>query len=260
VRVRALMFAGALVGVAVAGCTPKAPSKAASSSSVPASSAASSSAQASTTPATSSTPPPEPSSSQAAPTTAQSLYDADSSGIVRIMDDTCDGFSTGTGFLIGPNLIATVGHVVAGADDIRVTDPVLGTTSSAVVLGFASNDQDLALLQIPVAIPGHIFTLSASEPAVGASIVVIGFSKGGPEHISDGLVESVHQHAAVGVEPSVLTLSDLALTNAATNPGDSGGPWLDAAGQVLALTDYVPPAGDQGENGGGGAGAAGPLV
>ncbi len=157
------------------------------------------------------------------------------------MGSTCNGFDTGTGFLIGPNLIATVGHVVAGADDIRVTDPVLGTTSSAVVLGFASKDQDLALLQTPVAIPGHIFTLSTSEPAVGASIVVLGFSEGGPENISDGLVESIHQHATPSDGSTVLTLSDLALTNAATNPGDSGGPWLDPSGQVLALTDNVPP-------------------
>jgi len=249
VRRSALIGVGVLVAVALAGCTSKTSPKAASSTSTPASSAAPTSVPASNAAAVSSSPAPA-SSSEATPTTAQSLYDADSSGIVRIMDTTCDTVGTGTGFLIGPNLIATVGHVVAGADDIRVTDPALGTTSSAVVLGFTSNDQDLALLQTPVAIPGHVFTLSTSEPAIGAPIVVLGFSKMGPDHISDGLVESIHQHAAVGGGPSLLTLSDLALTNAATNPGDSGGPWLDPSGQVLALTDYVPPTGDQGENGG----------
>lgn len=174
------------------------------------------------------------------------------------MAANCDSGDVGTGFLIGPNLIATVGHVVAGADQIRVTDPVLGTTSSAIVLGFTSNDQDLALLQTPVAIPGHVFNLTTTEPAVGASIVVIGFSKGGPEHISDGLVESIHQHTVAGDGSSLLTLSDQALTNAATNPGDSGGPWLDPSGQVLALTDDAP-VGEQGENGGVPAVDAAPL-
>ncbi len=121
------------------------------------------------------------SSSEAALTTAQSLYDADSSGIIRIMDSTCDTVGTGTGFLIGPNLIATVGHVVEGADDIRVTDPALGTTSSAVVLGFAcrriKTSHSFKHLSRS---RGTCSPSSTSEPAVGASIVVLGFSKDGP--------------------------------------------------------------------------------
>jgi serine protease Do len=257
-----LVAVGALAALVLAGCHPG-PTSARSASGSPSSASAPVSRAPASTTGTSSSPVVAPSSSKAAPTptptTVKSLYETVSSGIVRINTNYCDGTGTGTGFLIGPNVVATVGHVVDGADNIRVTDPVLGTTSSAVVLGSTQDHQDLALLQTPVAIPGHVFTLDTTEPAVGTSIVVVGFSKGGSETISDGLVESIHQHAVVGGGSSPLSLSDMALTDAATNPGDSGGPWLEASGQVLALTDYAPLGGEQGGNGGVPAVDAAPL-
>jgi serine protease Do len=251
--------AGALVAVAATAClgghshgtTTSTPSTSSHVLSVPAS-----------TTAPSSKPPTvgaqAPSSPQAPPT-FQSMFDADRSGIVRIDARNCDGGDTGSGFLIGPNLIATVGHVVAGADDIRVTDPVLGTTYSAVVLGSTEDNQDLALLQTPASIPGHVFTLDTTEPAVSASMVVVGFSRAGPEHVSDGLIESIHQRTNVPDGTGTLSLSDQALTSAATNGGDSGGPWLDVSGLVLALTDDGYEGTVEGENGGVPAADAAPL-
>jgi S1-C subfamily serine protease len=42
------------------------------------------------------------------------------SGVIRIEVETCDGSAVGTGVLVGPRLVATVEHVVDGADAITL--------------------------------------------------------------------------------------------------------------------------------------------
>jgi serine protease Do len=187
---------------------------------------------------TASLPPSIPSSSPPPPT-FQSLFADDSSGVVRIDAAACVNGEIGTGFLIAPNLVATVDHVVEDADSIRVTDPSLGITTSGVVLG-AAFDQDVALVETNVPIAGHVFDLDDEEPAIGTDMAAIGFSLGHSLQIAIGNVQAIHDHRVVGDGNAARNMSDQALTSAAVNPGNSGGPWLDISGLVLALDDSGP--------------------
>ena len=84
---------------------------------------------------------PSPTSTAPSPTsTTQSfadLYRNVSRGVVRIRAITCDGGGTGTGFLIAPDLVATVAHVVNESAALKLTigEKGAGGKTSGVVVG-----------------------------------------------------------------------------------------------------------------------------
>ncbi len=198
---------------------------------------------------------PPSSASSSPPPSWSATFDAVSSGVVRIDVANCTEAATGAGFLVAPTLVATVAHVVEGMDSIRVTDPALSVATSASVLGF-SHDHDLALLQLDHPIDGHDFTLTATEPSIGTEIAAIGFPLGRSEQLTIGHITGIHDHRVVGDSSWQATLSDVVLSDAALNPGNSGGPWLTQAGDVVALDESGPPTTDasgsraEGNNGG----------
>ncbi len=64
--------------------------------------------------------------------------------VVGVVVDSCDpGQDTGSGVLVGPGLVLTSAHVVAGAQDIRVVRD--GSYTTAEIVGF-DPDMDLAYL------------------------------------------------------------------------------------------------------------------
>lgn len=189
--------------------------------------------------------PPQPSSTHAAPTWA-SVFRRVSSGVVRIDVENCYEAGTGSGFLIGPDLVATVAHVVEGMGSIRVTAPGLALATSARVIGL-SHAHDLALLRTDVPLPGHVFTLGSRAPEIGTPMAAIGFSLGGGMQLSPGTVTGTHNHRDVGGGGTIYSLSDVVLTDAAVNPGNSGGPWLTPDGKVIALDESGPPYSSDGE-------------
>jgi serine protease Do len=199
------------------------------------------------------TPTARPSAPKAAPPSWATTYSRVSSGVVRI-DDLCSDsgqHETGTGFLIAPNLVATVAHVVNGRGLLHVSSPVSGIATSAHVVGY-SHDNDLALLRTDADLPGHVFRFAKSSPGIGSEMAAIGFPLAQAMQLTIGHITGSHDHRLVGAE---YDLSDVLLSDAAMNPGNSGGPWLTIDGDVLALTESGPPYNDdnqpaQGNNGG----------
>lgn len=180
-------------------------------------------------------PPPTPGSAA----TFSGLYASESSGVVRIDATTCSGGGIGTGFLVAPNLVATVAHVVDGATAIDVTAG--GVATSAQVAGI-DDTRDLALVRTSQVMSGHLFTLAAALPTVGTPVGAIGFPEGGPLSFSQGTVSGLHR--TIQLEGGK-TLTDLIQTDTPLNPGNSGGPLLTLDGQVAGLVD----AGDSGAEG-----------
>lgn len=174
----------------------------------------------------------EPSTTSTTVATFASLYQQDSSGVVRIDATTCGGSGVGTGFLVAPGLVATVAHVVAGAATIGLTAD--GRTSIGHVVGYDPS-VDLALVSADSAFTGHVFGLSNSEPPVGTAVGVIGFPEGGPITFTSGSVSGLHRAITIDGQ----TRSGLLQTDAALNPGNSGGPVLTLDGKVVGLADAV---------------------
>lgn len=186
------------------------------------------------------------------PRTWAAIFNAVSSGVVRIDTSYCDSWATGTGFLVGPHLVATVAHVVEGAGGIRVTSPALGIATSARVIGI-DHDRDLALLTTDATIDGHVFALRRSPARVGEEMIAVGFALAHQMQLTQGNVQGIHDHRHVDPD---YDLSNVVLTDAALNPGNSGGPWIAKDERVIALDESGPPWDDnsearaQGSNGG----------
>ena len=154
------------------------------------------------------------------------------SGVLRLEARECDGLAVGTGFLIAPNLIATVEHVVDGASSITVKrhGVVLG---SARVVG-VDPSRDLALLRTPGPISGHVFQLATRSPALGEAVAAFGFPLGLPLTVTRGSVSGLDRAIPIGG----VTRHRLVQTDAAVNPGNSGGPLLATdTGDVVGLVD-----------------------
>ena len=188
---------------------------------------------ATTNPPAATTSSPAPSAMSTASTqTFPALYSQVSDGVVRIETTACNGGDVGSGFLIAPDLVATVAHVVNGAVSIVIR--ANGTTTTGTVVGI-DTQADLALVQTPTPLTGHIFALGTSQPEVGTDVGAIGYPLAGPESLAKGSVSGLGR--TIDVNNS--SLGGLIQTDAPVNPGNSGGPLLSVDGTVVGLVDAM---------------------
>lgn len=128
-------------------------------------------------------------------------------------------FNTGTAFVIDDDLVVTNDHVVEGASRVRVT-----FSDGAVDCLIASQDYlgDLATLACETGDHPPL-TLNDELPPIGADVTVLGYPGGSLDLIATrGIVSA----------PNV---GGLIRTDAALNPGNSGGPLLDDDGGVVGI-------------------------
>jgi S1-C subfamily serine protease len=144
----------------------------------------------------------------------------------------------GTGIVIGPSVVLTNNHVVAGATDLTVRSIGNGHTFPATVIGF-DRSHDIAVLQLaggglqPANI-GNSDTVRVGEPIV--SLGNAGGVGGTPSAV-EGRVIGLNQSVSASDELTGSTekLNGLIQVDAAIRPGDSGGPIVNAANQVIGM-------------------------
>lgn len=154
------------------------------------------------------------------------------SGVIRIEANGCAGQAVGTGVVIGPRLVATVEHVVAGASTISLKQDGR-IVSSATVIG-EDSARDVALLRTSSAINGYVFSLASRAPQLGDSVAALGFPLGLPLTVTRGSVGGTARTIPI----NGIDRRDLVQTDAAVNPGNSGGPLISTdTGQVVGFVD-----------------------
>ncbi len=160
------------------------------------------------------------------------IFKRDKSGVVRVETVSCDASGTGTGFLLSPTLVATVNHVV---DKAAVIGLIVGTQrASGTVIG-TDPDHDLALIRSDKALDGYQFHFATAAPQVGDQVAVIGFPEGQPMSLTHGDISGLDRSITVDGLPR----TGLVQTDAAVNPGNSGGPMISADGSVVGLVDAL---------------------
>lgn len=141
--------------------------------------------------------------------------------------------SSGTGFIFtGSGLIATNAHVVGAANGITVTFAD-GTSAAGQLLG-ADPAADLAVIRTGRTGLTPVPLGSSATIPVGVSVVALGnaLSLGRSLTASLGIVSALDRSITTS---DGRTYSGLIQTDAAINPGDSGGPLIDSAGQVVGV-------------------------
>ena len=133
----------------------------------------------------------------------------------------------GSGFAVAPNLVITAAHVAAATGAQTVVTSAAGA-QPARVLGMRQDD-DIALLEVGKALPP--LAIAAASPKVGEWIVVVGNPFGAGVSATVGIVS-----AAPGAISATPELARRIQLNAAVNPGNSGGPVVNLAGEVVGAT------------------------
>ncbi len=151
---------------------------------------------------------------------------------MRVNAETCEGTTTGTGFLISPRHVATVEHVVDGASKITL-DRSGNKLGQAKVIGL-DKDRDLALLILSKPVKGHRFTFAGKAPRIGLEVVALGYPLDLPFTANRGTVSGLNRT----IEIEGIKRRALVQTDAPVNHGNSGGPLLSGeTGEVVGLVD-----------------------
>jgi S1-C subfamily serine protease len=171
------------------------------------------------------------------------------SGVVVIETNLAyqGGQAAGTGMVLtSSGEILTNNHVIRGATDIKVVVPNTGQSYTAQVVGYDVS-HDVALLRASGA--SNLKTISQGDSGSvnpGQSVQAVGNAGGtGRLSFASGTVTNVNRAITVSDDQGGSeNLSGLIETNAAVRPGDSGGPLLNASGQVIGM-DTAASAGNQ---------------
>ena len=157
-----------------------------------------------------------------------SVYERINPAIVAIDANLADGFSAGTGCVIrSDGVILTGSHVIEGAKEIDVTTSD-GKVYKASVLAKMGKNKDLALLKI--APKSRLKTISfgdSSDVKVGQKVLAIGNPFGFSGTLTSGIVSRI-DYAKGRIQ-----------TDAAINPGCSGGPLLNSQGEVIGIPQSI---------------------
>ncbi|MEQ8665723.1 MAG: trypsin-like peptidase domain-containing protein [Rhodospirillales bacterium] len=132
--------------------------------------------------------------------------------------------------VLEPGLILTAAHVVVKATSVQVRDSK-GSIYDAEILAI-DGAADLALLRTPVPVPPIVLAVDRPSPGVHACIIANAFGLG--LSITCGVV-SAERQSGIGFNP----LEDFIQTDAAANPGSSGGALVNDEGELTGLLSAI---------------------
>ena len=170
---------------------------------------------------------------------ATQIYQRDAKGVVSIKVLTSEGEDEGTGIVLNESgLILTNDHVVKGARSITIDASGSSNTTRAATLVGEEANKDLALIHVdPSGLGLKALTLaSSSSVQVGDTVYAIGTPYGLEETFTKGIVSALGRAISA---PDGSKITGAIQTDAALNPGNSGGPLLNEQGEVIGVNSQI---------------------
>jgi S1-C subfamily serine protease len=156
---------------------------------------------------------------------------ADRDSVVRIKGQGCGGVVSGSGFVVGHDLIATNAHVVAGTRQPYVQDADGSHPASAI---WFDPDLDFALLKTN-GVHERSLDLNSSIAARDTPSAVLGYPGGGNFSAKPAVVLDEIKAAGRNIYGTGHTLRDVYEVQADVVPGNSGGPLVGKDGKVIGM-------------------------
>jgi putative serine protease PepD len=186
--------------------------------------------------------------------TPREVYERDAHGVVAIRASSASSSSssspfgaqqstgkidTGTGIVLSSaGLIVTNEHVVEGASSITVS--LDGSSEHTIQASVVAEDKpsDLALLKIDASgLTLHPLTLANSATTqVGDGVDAIGNPFGLNWTLTTGVVSALNRQITA---PDGAPIAHVIQTDAALNPGNSGGPLINTSGEVIGINSQI---------------------
>jgi putative serine protease PepD len=186
----------------------------------------------------------------AEPLTPKQIYKQDAEGVVAIRASRSAGTTgpggqgaarvdSGSGIILSASgLILTNEHVIDGATTITVSLDGAGSTMRSAHVIASNRSLDLALLKIsPTGLQLHALTLADSGTVqVGEAVSAIGNPFALDWTLTTGVVSAVGREIHA---PNGSPIDGAIQTDAALNPGNSGGPLINSSGEVIGVNSQI---------------------
>jgi uncharacterized protein (TIGR02145 family) len=160
---------------------------------------------------------------------AKTIFAQDATNIYRNTVNSTVTIETdiglGSGFFISENIIVTNYHVIEGASEAYCYTN--NSSSKYKIEGYLAVDKlvDLILLKVS-GLNRTALRIASGSPTPGQKIFVIGSPKGLPATISDGIISGLRDFEG----------KKLIQITAPISPGSSGGPVLNANGELIGVS------------------------
>ena len=156
------------------------------------------------------------------------VYEKINPAIVAIDAKLPNGVSSGSGCIISKNgLILTSSHVIDNSNEIKVTI-ANGEEYEALIMDKRDLHEDLALIKIAPKHPLKTINFGdSSNIKVGQKVLAIGNPFGFNGTLTQGIVSRIDYK------------KNKIQTDAAINPGSSGGPLINTTGEVIGINQAI---------------------
>lgn len=151
--------------------------------------------------------------------------------VVTVIGREREGIGSGSGFFISSEgYVVTNNHVIENAQELAIIYAE-GGTAPATVVG-AAPEFDLAVLKVEGPVPAVVEWGDSADLPLGTNVIAIGSALGRYQNTVTAGVLS-------GFDRELGGLHGLLQTDAAINQGNSGGPLINLAGQVIGINTLV---------------------
>lgn len=146
--------------------------------------------------------------------------------VVQVAATACGDRSSGSAVLVDHDLLVTAAHVVGDAGLVRIDHGTQVLTGE--VLGVFADGRDLALIELDASMVAPL--PPAAVPSAGEPITFVGHPEAGPRTVVVG------ERTDVPYLAQQLHRGELLAAAVSVAPGMSGGPAINAAGELLGIT------------------------
>ncbi|SRR5579871_751412 len=146
--------------------------------------------------------------------------------------------ASGSGVIISEDgYIVTNNHVVDGADDLTVT---LSNRKSfkAKVVG-VDPSTDLAVIKIDAKGLPFLLYGNSDEAKIGQWVLAVGYPLNLETTVTAGIISAKGRTLDINARQSKMPIESFIQTDAAVNPGNSGGPLINTEGQLVGINSAI---------------------